>query len=36
VTRIEPKRMAIVVVGDRKQVDDQLAPWTAGGAPGGK
>ena len=37
-TYLDPKKMTIVVVGDRKQVDGQLTPWTgdgkAGGAPG--
>jgi predicted Zn-dependent peptidase len=33
---LDPKKMTIVVVGDRKQVDAQLVPWTAaaGGKPG--
>jgi predicted Zn-dependent peptidase len=39
-TYLDPKKMTIVVVGDRKQVDSQLTPWTgsgkAGGAPGHK
>jgi zinc protease len=30
-TYLDPKKMTIVVVGDRKQVDGQLAPWTAPG-----
>lgn len=35
-TYLDPKKMTIVVVGDRKQVDGQLAPWTGDGkaAPG--
>ena len=33
-TYLDPKKMAIVVVGDRKQVDGQLTPWTGGGKPG--
>jgi zinc protease len=30
-TYLDPKKMTIVVVGDRKQVDGQLAPWTGDG-----
>jgi zinc protease len=29
---LDPKKMTIVVVGDRKQIDAQLRPWTPGGA----
>jgi len=38
-TYLDPKKMTIVVVGDRKQVDGQLTPWTGdgkAGAPGHK
>ena len=28
VTYLDPKRMTIAVVGDRKQIDSQLRPWT--------
>jgi len=34
-TYLDPKKMAIVVVGDRKQVSSQLKPWTDA-TPGGK
>ena len=34
-TYLDPKKMAIVVVGDRKQVDAQLKPWTGGTAKPG-
>lgn len=27
-TYLDPKKMTVVVVGDRKQVDSQLTPWT--------
>jgi zinc protease len=30
-TYLDPKKMTIVVVGDRKQVDGQLTPWTTPG-----
>lgn len=33
-TYLDPKKMTIVVAGDRKQIDAQLQPWNA--APGGK
>jgi predicted Zn-dependent peptidase len=33
-TYLDPKKMTIVVAGDRKQIDAQLKPWSA--APGGK
>lgn len=39
-TYLDPKKMTIVVVGDRKHVDAQLRPWTGGAAgkaaPAGK
>jgi zinc protease len=34
-TYLDPKKMAIVVVGDKKQVTGQLKPWTDA-APAGK
>jgi predicted Zn-dependent peptidase len=32
-TYLDPKKMTIVVVGDRKQIDAQLKPWTSGSNP---
>jgi zinc protease len=29
-TYLDPRKMTLVVVGDRKQIDTQLAPWTGG------
>jgi zinc protease len=34
-TYLDPKKMTIIVVGDRKQVEGQLTPWTGGGKAGG-
>ncbi|TMQ08301.1 MAG: insulinase family protein [Deltaproteobacteria bacterium] len=33
-TYLDPKKMTIAVVGDRKQIDAQLTPWTEDGEPG--
>ena len=33
-TYLDPSKMTIVVVGDRKQIDNQLKPWTANSRPG--
>ena len=35
-TYLDPKKMSIVVVGDRKVVDAQLAPWNSDGKAAGK
>src|SRR5262249_15292183 len=35
-TYLDPKKMTIVVVGDRKQVDAQLTPWNGDGKTTGK
>jgi zinc protease len=32
-TYLDPKKMTIAGVGDRKQIDAQLKPWTDGGKP---
>jgi predicted Zn-dependent peptidase len=35
-TYLDPKKMTLVVVGDRKQIDSQLKPWTGGKPTPGK